>query len=416
MFGPFHPRVAYCVVLAATVSSLSLAQTAPAAWAWASAFDAAWRLQPEAQSLQARSDALKARRASTNSWTAEPVALEVSAKNDRLLRNTGTKEYTLGVALPLWLPGERVGMSELADAETIGLQTRLLAAQLRTAATVRESMWAWERARLDLAASSDRLESAKRLANDVGKRVKAGDLSRADQHQADGNVAVAQIAMQESQNSLFAASQQLKAQSNLASLPGAAVPVEPLPQAPPDAATSNASHPAVQDLNAQIAVAKRNASLIGIQGRANPELTISTSRDRGSSADKFNQTIEVGFRMPFGAPAKQQAKTATANAELVELESQLQLTLQRLSAEREIAQYRVQATLAQADTAKTRARLSKETREFFEKSFRMGESDLPTRLRVELDASESERQLARAQIDHAAAVSALRQALGLLPE
>ena len=46
----------------------------------------------------------------------------------------------------------------------------------------------------------------------------------------------------------------------------------------------------------------------------------------------------------------------------------------------------------------------------------MGETDLPTRLRIELEASEAERQDARARIDLAAAVSAYRQALGLLPE
>ena len=55
-------------------------------------------------------------------------------------------------------------------------------------------------------------------------------------------------------------------------------------------------------------------------------------------------------------------------------------------------------------------------RSFFEKSFRLGESDLPTRLRIELEAVEAERQSTRARIDLAAAISALRQALGLLPE
>lgn len=40
----------------------------------------------------------------------------------------------------------------------------------------------------------------------------------------------------------------------------------------------------------------------------------------------------------------------------------------------------------------------------------------PTRLRVELEAAQAERQLARARIDAAAAISHLRQALGLLPQ
>ena len=50
------------------------------------------------------------------------------------------------------------------------------------------------------------------------------------------------------------------------------------------------------------------------------------------------------------------------------------------------------------------------------KAFALGEADWPTRLRVEQDAAQAERQLARARIEAAAALSALRQALGLLPQ
>ena len=71
---------------------------------------------------------------------------------------------------------------------------------------------------------------------------------------------------------------------------------------------------------------------------------------------------------------------------------------------------------AGAQAATRRAELARETRGFFDKSFRLGESDLPTRLRVELDAAEAERQSARARLAVQQAVSALRQALGQLPD
>jgi cobalt-zinc-cadmium efflux system outer membrane protein len=60
--------------------------------------------------------------------------------------------------------------------------------------------------------------------------------------------------------------------------------------------------------------------------------------------------------------------------------------------------------------------LAAESRGFFDKSFRLGETDLPTRLRIEAEAADAQRQQARAGIDLAAAVSAWRQALGLLPQ
>ncbi|MGL4434258.1 MAG: TolC family protein, partial [Giesbergeria sp.] len=80
------------------------------------------------------------------------------------------------------------------------------------------------------------------------------------------------------------------------------------------------------------------------------------------------------------------------------------------------AQARAAAAQAQTDAAARHAALAQETLGHVDKAFRLGEADWPTRLRAEQDAAQAQRQLARARIDAAAAVSALRQALGLLPE
>ena len=100
----------------------------------------------------------------------------------------------------------------------------------------------------------------------------------------------------------------------------------------------------------------------------------------------------------------------------MEVESELTLARERVLADIEAARQRVASVRVQADAAQQRARLARETTGFFEKSFRMGESDLPTRLRVELESAEADRQAVRARINHAVSVSALRQALGLFPE
>ena len=48
------------------------------------------------------------------------------------------------------------------------------------------------------------LENARELAADVAKRIKAGDLARADQHQADGVQATAEAAVAEAESALAA--------------------------------------------------------------------------------------------------------------------------------------------------------------------------------------------------------------------
>ena len=103
-------------------------------------------------------------------------------------------------------------------------------------------------------------------------------------------------------------------------------------------------------------------------------------------------------------------------AEALEAEATADLELSRVETEAESARARLAAAEAQVQAAERRASLALETRGFFDKSFRLGETDLPTRLRIEAEAAEADRQAARARIDLAAAISAWRQALGLLPQ
>jgi cobalt-zinc-cadmium efflux system outer membrane protein len=60
-------------------------------------------------------------------------------------------------------------------------------------------------------------------------------------------------------------------------------------------------HAALQELKDRAAVAQRSVELTATQSRANPELTLATTRDRGALGDASQQTITLGVRIPFGA-------------------------------------------------------------------------------------------------------------------
>lgn len=381
------------------------------------AFDAAWERQPEAQSLELRRDAAAARRQAADNWTVEPPSLEASGKSDQATRNRGGREFIAGVALPLWLPGERSRMGILADAEVRATSSRALAAQLRTAAIIRDAWWSWQRARGEQALTHERLASAERLASDVARRVKAGDLARSDQHQADGSAASAEVALAEAGSALVAATQHLRA---LVGRPPAAQgsdTPEPLPTIiPVDFSALDAAHPAVAELFDRAEVARKSAELASVQTRANPEITLLTTRERGAFGEDWQTAITVGVRIPFGSESRNQAKVGQARADAIESEGQLRLERERLTTGLDAARLHVESAKTRQAAADKRARLARESRDFFEKSFRLGETDLPTRLRIELEATEAERQSTRARIDLAAAISTLRQALGLLPE
>lgn len=382
------------------------------------AFTAAWQRQPEAQSLASRQDAAAAHRQVADSWTPEPASLELSSKSDRVTSNHGNSEFEAGVALPLWLPGERARSRALADAQVRSNASRLLAAQLRTAASVRESYWQWQRSRGEHALALERLANAQQLAADVAKRVKAGDLARADQHQADGVEATASAQLAEAASALAGASQQLRALTGAAPSAALDAPLvtEPLPDVSVDGAVLAAYHPAVAELVDQTEVARRASDLARVQSRGNPELTLAVARARGVDSEPYQQSFTLGIRIPFGSDNRQRSRLSTVQAELIEAETLWRLEQERLLAERDGARVRFESAQAQLKAAEKRAQLARESRSFFLKSYQMGETDLPTRLRIELESIEAQRQASRARIDLAAAVSSLRQTLGLLPE
>ena len=408
------PRLSMAAVALgwALAGSAALAQPPAPPLTLKALFDRAWERQPEAQSAALRRESAQAARSGASSFTAEPAALELSTKTDRPGSNQGSREVELGVALPLWLPGERARKAALGDAEIKAVESRRLAAQLQLAASVREAWWALQRAQAEMGLAQDRLQNAQRLSADVARRFKAGDMSRADQTQADGAVAQAEAAVAEATGARDVAQAALAAWGGNRELADGAEPeAEALP-----AAGLPADHPAVADWQDQAEVARRAADLAAVQTRANPELTVAATRGREQAGERYLQSFTVGLRVPLGGGDRARAKETAARADALDAEVRARVEQDRLAADVAAAMARVKATQAQREAMARHAALARDTRGFIDKAFRLGEADWPTRLRVELEAVQAESQLARARIDAAAAVSTLRQALGLLPQ
>ncbi|MBL8364488.1 MAG: TolC family protein [Comamonas sp.] len=391
----------------------------PAAWSLRALFDHAWQRQPEAQAQPLRQQAAEAARLAAQRWTVEPPALALQTRTDRPGSQQGQREIEVGLAAPLWLPGERARSAALGDAQWQQVQSQQRAAQWQLAAQVRQAWWDWQRARSDLALAQERLHSARQLAADVQRRWQAGDLARTDGLQAQAVVAQAEAAQAEAQGALQAARAALSAWGALpGTAPGAPAPqdwrAEPLADAAVQAVPDN--HPALAQAQAQAQVARHTAELAAVQRRANPELSVAATRGRDQAGERYRQSVTLGLRIPLGDNALAQAKEAAAQADALEQETRLQRERERLAQDLHAAQARVAAAQAQSDAAARHAALVQETLGHVDKAFRLGEADWPTRLRAEQDAAQAQRQLARARIDAAAAVSALRQALGLLPE
>lgn len=380
----------------------------------AGAFAAVWERQPVAQALGERQRAALARQEAASVLTAEPPSLELGGRSDRFNRDRGAEEYEVGLVLPLWLPGERRGSQALAAAEAAALATRTAALRLQLAGVLRQAWWNWQLADNERQLADERLAAARRLRDDVARRVAAGDLARADQHQADGELAAATAAQAEAAAQFAAAGYRLQALTGQ-------MPTAPLARAEAEVAVADeaallAVHPQLQALAGRGDVSRQELALARSRSRANPEITIATRRERGLSGEAMEQTWALALRLPFSSGPRQEARLAEANAELIESRLSAEREGERLLQEVAAARSRLAAARIQMAAAGERARLAGESREFFAKSFRLGESDLPTRLRIEQEAFAAATQAARARINLAASLSAYRQALGLLPE
>lgn len=382
------------------------------------AYALAWMRQPVMQAAAERESALRSRRSAANALTPEPPSVELGGRTDRWNNQRGATEQEIGLVLPLWLPGERSGSQALADAEISALDGRLAALRLQLAGELRDAWWGWQLASNERALAAQRVAAAGRLRDDVVRRVNAGDLSRADRHQAEGALATAQAQQAEAESAGVAAQSRLY--GLLGQLPAErGVVAEPLVNLPPATQLADApadEHPALRALQARGDVSRRSLELARTRTRNSPEIALGTRRERGVSGDAMEQTWALALRIPFSSGARNDARVSEANADLIESTLQYDRERERLNHERSASEARLLSARSLLAAAELRARLAIENRGFFEKSFCLGETDLPTRLRIELEAFEAERQASRAQINLAQSISAYRQVLGLLPE
>ena len=425
--APLSATSTTATTTATTATTTATTATTTASMSLRQAYDAALARLPEARSVPQRRSAAAAQERAAQAWTPEPPAFESGVKTDRIGTNRGSREWVAGVAVPLWLPGQRDAARSLAQAETAALDQTLGAAAWRVAGELRQAWWSVQAAQVELDLVRTRLANAQRLAADVAGRVRAGDLARADQHQADGAVAAAQVELSSTQRTQVLSWSPLRRLAG--PLPGAdlqATP-EPLPaeltsatvsttvSATVSTTVSSAAHPALRDLAAQAEIARRYMAQARLQRRAAPEIAFAAARARGSSGEAFGQSITIGLRIPFGADDRHQAQVASAEAQLTDAETRLGLERERIEADIELARTQVDLARGAVDGAQRRALLAREAQGFVDKAFRLGEIDLPARLRIELEAVEAERQSARARVELAQAISQWRQALGLSP-
>lgn len=369
----------------------------------ADAVEAAW--QRGTASVEAASQARQTdaeRRAASAPWAAAP-AVELGTQRNRQRATGNARDTEVGLAVPLWLPGQRRAMLEQVDADAHAAAAQAAAARLRIAGVVREAAAEVALQRADLLAAQAQYEALEALARDVDRRVAAGDLPRADAMAAQAERLAAATALSQARQRLQSAQLHWQALTGMKDVPP--------PGKAPAAVTE---HPDLIAARRAVQASEQRLQRVQRFGRDAPELLLS-ARQELAPGEPRTQGVGVALRLPLDTDDRNRPRRTQAEAELERSQARARELRQQIEAEQASAELALAAARQQLTDESERAQLLRDRAALIEKSFQAGETALPEMLRALTAASQAQASQARAQAALAQAFSRLQQAQGVLP-
>jgi outer membrane protein TolC len=385
--------------------------TGPSTFSFAlrEALDAAWQRAVAARESDGQRRRAEADRAAASNFWAAPPSLALSHRNDRLQSNAGRRETEIDVAVPLWLPGQRAARAGTADAVAAQALAAEEVARLRLAGELREAAWQIAAAQAELAQADTQVLGLKQLADDVERRVRAGDLARVDALAAQAEQLAAAALQSDVRQRLQAARARWTLLTGLAAAPE-------LTAAASDATpTSAVPHPELQLASQSTEVARQRVELMRRSRSDAPELTVGVRQDVPGRAEASQGSLVVALRLPFGTNDRNRPLETAALSELDVAQTQEQRLRERVDSDTAAARDALRAAEAQLNAETARARLLRERAALIDKSFRAGETPLPDLLRALAAAAQADSTAARQTAALGLARARLQQTLGLLP-
>jgi outer membrane protein TolC len=397
------------------------------------ALEAAWQRAVAARESEGQRRRAGAEAVAAGSLWAAPPSLALGYRSDRLQQNTGSRETEVAVALPLWLPGQRSARASTASSAQAQALAAEQAARWRLAGEVREAAWQLAAAQAEAAQATGLATALQQLAEDVQRRVNAGDLARADLLAAQAEQLAAQAQQTETGQRLQAARAQWTLLTGLAAMPALAPPsaaaattagtpgtpgtegTASTAPTPVSVADALAVHPELELARQTTVLARQRLALLRHSRREAPELSLGLRQEVGGRGQAAQGSVAVALRLPFGTDARNAPLEAAAASELDLAETQAQRLRERLLSEAATARQAEGSGQAQLQAETARARLLRERAGLIDASFRAGETPLPELLRALAAAAQADAAVARQSTALGLAQARLQQTLGQLP-
>jgi outer membrane protein, heavy metal efflux system len=375
------------------------------------AVEAAWLRAQEAADAQGQLLRGEASRAAAASLLPAPASVELSQRDGRWIdRGAGAgRETEAALALPLWLPGQRGVRGALADADAARAQAALAHARWQVAGQVRELAWRVVEARADLRQAEAQRDALERLGNDVDRRVKAGDLARADLLAARAEALNARATAREAQVRLTGLERQWT------SLVGVTALEREQLDEPKATEQAPAQHPQLLLAERQLAQAQRQQDWTIADRRDPPELLLRYRQETGGGEPGSRNSAGIGIRIPFGGDVRNRPLQAQAASAALVAERQLAALRLQVDTTRRQAEEAHAASLERLAVDRERSALAKERAQLIQRAFDAGDHGLPDLLRALAASAAAQADFERSQAVVGLAHARLLQAQGLIP-
>lgn len=378
----------------------------------AAAVEAAWGRAVSAREVQGqRQRALADQTVAAAPW-AGPPALGLSHRDDRLVSANGGRETEASLSWPLWLPGQRAARAAIANADLALADANGPAARLHVAGAVREAGWALAALAAEAGQITAQYAELQALADDVDRRVRAGDLARADALAARAELMAATAQQAELAQRLSDAQARWLLLTGLQAWPGTAGLAEP------DRVEGDPPldlHPDATAAQHAVEAAQRRVERVRLSRREAPEVTLRLLNSVPGRTESATTSIGIGLRWPFGTDDRNQPLQAAALTDLDLAQARAQRLRDQVQASQAAARSAVAAATAKASADNTRASLLRERADLIQKSFKAGETPLPDLLRALSAAAQAEAAATRQHAAVGLARAQLHQSFGVAP-
>ncbi|MBS7807965.1 TolC family protein [Variovorax sp. PCZ-1] len=412
-----HSKAWGCLLGLAVISISATAQTSATSpsttvtqnISLSEALESAWQRHPWLQSEANRRAELAGRKLQTQGLTSAAPTIGLAHSTDRIGSNNGLRGLEVEISAPLWNAGLRSATQSQIERDEQRFLLSGQAAKLKLAGELRELAARFALAQSDQQLAKRKVSEAISLADDVAKRVRVGDVARVDNLMAQSAVTLAQGQLEAAQSELVALQSQWQTLTGLTTTPA------PLRNASSAQTSDLSNHPQLQEAQATVTAVQAKLATTLADSRDPMEVGITATRERSARGSPNETSMQFAVRIPLGSASRNTAKAAAARAELDEAQNALQVTERQLQAEQSTARAQVASAQRALALAEQRAKLATEAQSLYAKAYRLGESDLTTRLRADNEKFDADLALSRAQLQLQRAQSQLQHSLGLLP-